>query len=68
MSSKQIAKRLNDFMIARKVNVALRLLSETEFRGLFPTNNQTTDPPKEKHRGNIMKFEDLPEEFFEEYT
>ena len=59
MSVEEIAKNFSDFMIAGKVNAALRLLSETDFPEKLPTNNETIDLPKKKHPDNPMKFEEL---------
>ena len=43
-----IAKKFNTFMLAGKVNTALRLVSETESGGILPTSEQTIDHLKKK--------------------
>ena len=72
VSSEHIAKKFNDFMIAKKMNIALTLLLETKSPGILPTNNKTTSIFKEKHPNDAMEFGDLPlhrpEEFFWEYA
>ena len=59
MSSEQIAKKFNDFMITRKVNTALRLFSETEPSRILSASNETIDLLKENHPDIVMKFYDL---------
>ena len=72
VSLEQIAKKINDFLIARKVNGAFRLLSETASPRILQTYNETIGILKEKHLESAMKFEDVilhgPEKLFVVYS
>ena len=59
VSLEQIAKKINDFLIARKVTGVFRLLSETASPRILQTYNETIGILKEKHLESAMKFEDV---------
>ena len=59
-----IAKKFNTFMLAGKVNTALRLVSETESGGILPTSEQTIDHLKKKNdHAGASKFD----AFYDDY-
>ena len=72
VSLEQIAKKINDFLIARKVTGVFRLLSETASPRILQTYNETIGILKEKHLESAMKFEDVilhgPEKLFVVYS
>ena len=59
VSLEQIAKKIIDFMITRRVNGAFRLFSETKSPRILPTYSETTDLFKENYPDSAMKFEDV---------